>query len=94
MFGTAEALIKKVENGISLREITSDIQNLIDMAGNLYGTKINGAVLDYALENEMMNYNDKVCRLLAGERKFLYCCYRSVLTGKFDRFQKNIFYMH
>ena len=54
MFRTAEALIKKVENGISLREITSDIQNLIDMAGNLYGTKINGAVLDYALENEMM----------------------------------------
>ena len=94
MFGTAEALIKKVENGISLREITSDIQNLIDMAGNLYGTKINGAVLDYALENEMMKYNDNVCRLLAGERKFLYCCYRCVLTGKFDRFQKNIFYAY
>ena len=94
MFRTAEALIKKVENGISLREITSDIQNLIDMAGNLYGTKINGAVLDYALENEMMKYNDNVCRLLAGERKFLYCCYRCVLTGKFDRFQKNIFYAY
>ena len=28
------------------------------------------------------------------ERKFLYCCYRSVLTGKFDRFQKNIFYAY
>ena len=94
MFEIAEALIRKVEKGISLREITSDIQNLIAMAGNLYGAKINGVVLDYALENEMMKYNDNVCRLLAGERKFLYCCYRSVLTGKFDRFQKNIFYAY
>ena len=52
--------------------------------------KINGVVLDYALENEMMKYNDNVVSAIGWERKFLYCCYRSVLTGKFDSFKKNI----
>lgn len=94
MFEMAEVLVGKVEKGISLREVTSDIQNLIAIAGNLYGAKIDGKVLDYALENKMMKYNDNVCRLLAGERKFLYCCYRHVLTGQFNRRQKNIFYVY
>ena len=93
MFEIAEALIRKVEKGISLREITSDIQNLIAMAGNLYGAKINGVVLDYALENEMMKYNDNVCRLLAGERKFLYCCYRSCFNRKILTDFKKIYSM-
>ena len=48
MFEIANKLVKKVEIGISLREITGDIQNLIVMAGNMYGAKIKGLVLDYA----------------------------------------------
>lgn len=94
MLGIATELMKKVEKGISLQEITGDIQNLIVMAGNLYGAKINGCFLDYALETEMLKYNNNACRLLAGERKFLYECYRRVLTGQFDRYQKNIFYVY
>lgn len=94
LFEKAEMLVGKVEKGISLCEITSDIQNLITMAKNLYGAKINDMVLDYALENKMMKWNDNDGRLLAGERKFLYCCYRYILTGQFDRRQKNIFYAY
>lgn len=94
MFEIANKLVKKVEIGISLREITGDIQNLIVMAGNMYGAKIKGLVLDYAFEKEMIKYNNNACRLLAGERKFLYSCYRHVLSGQFDEYQKNIFYAY
>lgn len=77
-----------------LLALTPELQDLIIIAGNIYGAVINGDVLDYALEKSMMQYNDNVCRLLAGERKFLYECYRSVLANIFTDEQKNIFYAY
>ena len=74
--------------------LTFEIQDLIIAASNLYGAVIEGHILDYALEKSMMQYNDNVCRLLAGERKFLYDCYCSVITDCFDSDQKNIFYAY
>ena len=49
-----------------LLALTPELQDLIIIAGNIYGAVINGDVLDYALEKSMMQYNDNVCRLLAG----------------------------
>ena len=64
------------------------------LTGNNYGATIDGTVLDYALEKDMIQYNDNVCRLLAGERRFLYECYRKVLSNSFNSEQKNIFYAY
>lgn len=75
-----------------------EIQNLILEAADIYGARVNGSVLDYAFEKNMVQYNEDVCRLLAGERKFLYQCYKRALsTSKgiaFDDRQKNVFYAY
>ncbi len=79
---------------IKLSLLVPDIQELIMLTGNIYGATIDGTVLDYALEKDMIRYNDNVCRLLAGERRFLYECYRMVLSDSFNSEQKNIFYAY
>lgn len=80
--------------GIKLSALLPAIQELIMFTGNIYGAEIDGTVLDYALEKDMMQYNNHVCRLLAGERRFLYECYYRVLSGTFSEKQKNIFYAY
>lgn len=79
---------------IEISELTSYIQSLIITAGNIYGAEVEGTILDYALEKDMIQYNDNTCRLLAGERRFLYECYCSVLTGSFTNEQMNVFYAY
>lgn len=51
-------------------------------------------VLDYALDKITIHNNDNDCRLLSGERKFLYDCFTAVMLGKFDTDQSNIFYRY
>ena len=80
--------------GIKLSALLPAIQELIMLTRNIYGAEIDGTVLDYALEKDMMQYNNHVCRLLAGERRFLYECYYRVLSGTFSEEQKNIFYAY
>ena len=102
MIKKAESLVSRLPNCMESTEmsetemsvLTFEIQDLIIAASNLYGAVIEGHILDYALEKSMMQYNDNVCRLLAGERKFLYDCYCSVITDCFDSDQKNIFYAY
>ena len=79
---------------IKLSLLMSDIQELIMLTGNIYGATIDGTVLDYALEKDMIQYNNNICRLLAGERRFLYECYRRILSNSFNSEQKNIFYAY
>lgn len=80
--------------GIKLSALLPALQELIMLTGNIYGAEIDGTVLDYALEKDMMQYNNHVCRLLAGERRFLYECYYRVLSGTFSEEQKKIFYAY
>ena len=102
MIKSAERLIDMIsgehktgkETEIEVNMIAREIQNLITITQNIYGAEINDCILDYAFEKSMMQYNDNICRLLAGERKFLYDCYCSVLTDRFDSEQKNIFYAY
>lgn len=54
----------------------------------------NKHVLDYALEKIMIRKNDNDCRLLSGERKFLYDCFMAIILEKFDENQSNIFYRY
>lgn len=42
----------------------------------------------------MIDRNDNSCRLMAGERRFLYECYRAAKTNQFNEYQKNCFYKY
>ena len=90
----AKKLINLINQGILLSGIVSDIQNLISLAKNIYGAKFDNFVLDYTFEKGMIYDNNNECRLLAGERSFLYNCYTFVLSNRFDDEQKNIFYAY
>ena len=83
---TAEKLLKHdkmIESNIA------KIQDLISMCKSRFGASIKGkGILDYALEKNMMDCNDNECRILAGERRFLYDCYRAILEDKFKDKQK------
>lgn len=90
--GVAKKLLKRekmIESNIA------KIQDLIVMCKTRFGASIKGeGILDYALEKNMMDCNDNECRILAGERRFLYDCYRAILEDKFDDKQKNYFYKY
>ncbi|MCQ4774279.1 hypothetical protein NE634_11070 [Lacrimispora saccharolytica] len=98
----AESLIEKLPKGaktkylaeMELSMIVPEIQNLIVRAGSIYSVDLDGAILDYVFEKDMIQNNNNVCRLLAGERRFLYQCYCSVLADGFNQKQKDIFYAY
>lgn len=90
----AEEIWKYIKFGAKLEEYVGEIQNLIEMAQMLYGAEVDGNTLDYALEKSIIDANENECRLLAGERKFLYDCYKRVESDQFTRQQKNMFYMY
>ena len=83
---------------VFLWEKLSEIQDLICLAGSVYGAvNERGNILDYALQKKSYDCNNNSCRLLVGERKFLYECYQNCMrTGKskFSEFEKNIFYRY
>ena len=100
--GIAENLKKiiiDIENHkILMWERLSELQEMISIIGALYGAvNEREVILDYALEKDTYDYNNNSCRLLSGERRFLYCFYRhSLRTGKpsFSDFEKNVFYRY
>lgn len=89
-----ERLLKRVRQGERLEELTANIQDAITMAKNLYGAKLESGILDYALEKSIIGENANECRLLAGERKFLYDCYVYTAANRFKEEQKDIFYSY
>lgn len=89
-----ERLLQRIYQGVTLEESVVEIQDAITMAKSLYGAKLDGNLLDYALEKSIIDENRNECRLLAGERKFLYDCYKSVATNKFTEEQKDLFYSY
>lgn len=66
---------------------------------HLYGARIpqqNGRskVLDYALTADLDGCTDSDNRLLAGERYFLYLCFRKCYSCEFSNFEKDLFYLY
>lgn len=51
-------------------------------------------VLDYALTNDLSIKNYGYNRILIGERKFLYDCFKSVFNDTFSELEKNQFYYY
>lgn len=58
-----------------------------------YKTKQN-KVLDYALTKDLSIKNYGYNRILIGERKFLYDCFKSIFNGTFSETEKNQFYYY
>ncbi len=87
-------LLHRVDQGEYLEEFTAVIQDSITMAKYLYGARLESGILDYALEKSIMDENEDECRLLAGERKFLYDCYGHVAANIFTDKQKDLFYAY
>lgn len=105
--GDGEDLVKKrlrkiivdMECGrISSWEYLSELQDRICLTGVLFGAvNEQDRILDYALEKDTYECNNNPCRLLAGERSFLYRCFRNAFEtgeGRFTGFEKNIFYRY
>jgi len=51
-------------------------------------------VLDYTIQNDTIDINNNDCRLLSGERRFLYECFKACVTSQFTERQKNYFYRY
>ena len=56
-----------INRGMALEEVVAEIQDAITMAKSLYGARLDGNLLDYALEKSIIGENSNECRLLAGE---------------------------
>lgn len=86
--------------GIDIRTMLSDIQDVITLAKHIYGAIVKEQhieeqhILDYAFEKNMYYKNNNDCRLLSGERKFLYDCFKFIILGQFDDIQSNVFYKY
>lgn len=90
-----EKMLHNLENGADVNSYTAKLQDLINLCKNGYGARVKyEGILDYALEKDMIDLNDSECRLLAGERRFLYECYKAAKDRRFDTNQKNYFYQY
>lgn len=88
-------MLRDLENGADINSYTAKLQDLINLCKNRYGARVKyEGILDYALEKDMIDLNDSECRLLAGERRFLYECYKAAKDRRFDTNQKNYFYQY
>ncbi len=87
-------LLEKMKKGTRPEELVTDIQDGIILAKNIYGAWLEENILDYALEKGMINENKDVCRLLAGERRFLYGGFKHAISDLFTERQKNLFYAY
>ena len=88
-------MLSDLENGADINSYTAKFQDLINLCKNRYGARVKyEGILDYALEKDMIDLNDSECRLLAGERRFLYECYKAAKDRRFDTNQKNYFYQY
>lgn len=97
--GKLKSIIEHVEkNVIFMYECLPELQNMIDIAAAVHGA-VNEKehVLDYALEKDTYDCNNNPCRLLSGERRFLYNCFQYSLgrgADAFTQFDKNVFYRY
>ena len=89
--------------GASIDIYLDEIQGCINLARYEYGGCISNLqknqfetseVLDYALRQDMMDENNTEYVSLAGERSFLYECYKACFSGKFNDYQQNMFYSY
>lgn len=86
-----------------------EIQDCIDMTRYEYGGCISNlqnvhsdcivrlktpVALDYALRTDILHENNTEYISLAGERSFLYECYKACFSGKFNDYQQNMFYRY
>lgn len=91
----AEKILKKLDRGRPIEGLVSEIQDMIVLAKPIYGARIDGKyILDYAFQKDMIDSNDRECFLLSGERRFLYECYKAVVSNGFTERQKNLFYSY
>ncbi len=72
----------------------ADLQRLINTQKEEYGYKTKRGFLDYAIEKSNIHTNNNDNRILVGERKFLYDCFKAIFQGEFDEFEKNCLYIY
>lgn len=94
-----QKVMDDVEDGRTLMwEALSDLQDIINLIKMLYGAvNEKKIILDYALEKDMYDENNNPCRLLSGERRLLYECYRHSFDAgeySFTEYEKNVFYRY
>lgn len=96
-----EEIYDRIKHGWPIKTMVLEIQDIIYCVKFKYGAQVEDVtkregpfVLDYALQKDMIDENDNNCRILAGERRFLYECYRAILRDAFSDFDKNIFYSY
>lgn len=102
-----EPIIDHLKKGARIEEELSSIQDIIDHTREKYGAVTknraitedgevteDGYRLDYAYEKDMVLLDNDACRLLSGERRFLYECYKAAACDEFNNIQKNMFYRY
>lgn len=87
----------KFDSNISLRTWMN--RDLIDVLRHQYGARIpqkdgGRRILDYALSTDMVSCLENDNRLLAGERKLMYECFRRVFDCSFTQNDKDLFYLY
>lgn len=72
-----------------------DIQKAVKRMSYFYAYKTEqNKYLDYALTNDLSSNNYRFNRILIGERKFLYDCFRASFSGMFTEEENNQFYYY
>lgn len=93
-----ELILEVDQNAVSMWIHVSELQDMINLAQVLYGVANEREfILDYALERDTYDDNNNACRLLSGERRFLYSCYKKAFGNgsySFSEFDKNVFYRY
>lgn len=91
----AEHILNIVDRGRPVEGVVAEIQDMIVLLKHIYGARLERRyILDYAFEKNMIDSNDRECFLLAGERRFLYECYKASVSDVFKERQKNVFYRY
>lgn len=90
-----DRICRKLNKSGSIDGIIGEIQDTIVMTKSIYGAKVDEKnIMDYTLEKDMLQYNNRDCYLLAGERRFLYECYKAAVSDVFNDYEKNLFYIY
>lgn len=93
--GQAAEILKRADRGLPMESLVAEVQDMIALAKHRYGALVDDKYyLDYAFEKDMVDSNDRACYILAGERRFLYECYKAAVSGVFNDHQKDLFYIY
>lgn len=82
------------QRGFDRRSFLTQKTNLLRRDGARLEQENGARCLDYAITKEVAEHNSGEYRFLAGERSFLYRCFRGCFDGSFDREQQNLFYLY